>query len=124
MNANLTIDTLSFNQIYSDKSESLRRETSRGANLPTELRISHQDYVDSATKLPGKRSLARFDRTVALSDTVTVGDVSAYIVVARPNDAAVTATDILAVVQHLVSLLQEDDSGLDLMDEIFVNLEQ
>lgn len=124
MNANLTIDTLSFNQIYSDKSESLRRESSRGANLPTELKISHQDYTDSATKLPGKRSLVRFDRTVALSDTTTVAPVSAYIVVARPNDAAITGTDILAVVQHLITLLQEDDSGLDLMDEIFVNLEQ
>lgn len=123
MNANLTIDTLSFNEVYSDKTGSLRRETSRGVNLPTELKIAHQDYVDSATKLPGKRSLARFDRAVELTDGRSA-PVSAYIVVTHPSDAAIEGSDILAVVQHLISLLQEDDSGLDLMDEIFVNKEQ
>jgi len=123
MNANLTIDTLTFNQIFSDKAGSLRREVARGVNLPTELKIAHADYTDSATKLPGKRSLARADRFIELS-TGIVAPVSAYIVVTHPTDADVTSTDILAVIQHLITLLQEDDSGLDLMDEIFVNKEQ
>lgn len=123
MNANLTIDTLTFNEIYSDKTGSLRREVSRGPSLPTELKVAHTDIVDSATKLPGKRSVARFDRYVALSSGA-IAPVSAYVVVAHPTDSAVLGADILAVVQHLISLLQEDDSGLDLMDEIFVNKEQ
>jgi len=123
MNANLTIDTLSFNQVYSDQAGSLRREVSRGVNLPTELKIAHTEYTDSSTKLKGTRSLARFDRKVELS-TGVIAPVSAYVVVTRPTDADVTSTDILAVVQHLISLLQEDDTGLDLMDEIFVNGEQ
>jgi hypothetical protein len=123
MNANLTIDTLSFNQVYSDQAGSLRREVSRGVNLPTELKIAHTDYTDSSTKLKGTRSLVRFDRKVELS-TGVIAPVSAYVVVTRPTDADVTSTDILAVVQHLISLLQEDDTGLDLMDEVFVNGEQ
>jgi hypothetical protein len=121
MNNDLTIDTLTFALQYSDKSDgSVRREVSRGVNLPTELKIAHSTYVDSATKLPGKRGVARFDRYIELS-TGNVAPVSAYIVVTHPNDADVTSTDILAVINHLVCLLQEDDTGLDLMDEIFVN---
>lgn len=123
MTPDLTIDTLSFKTLYSDKAGSVRREVSRGVTLPTELKIAHADYVDSATKLPGKRSLARFDRSIELS-TGAIAPVSAYIVVTHPTDADVTSADILAVVQHLISLLQEDDTGLDLMDEIFVNKEQ
>lgn len=123
MNANLTIDTLSFNTIYSDKDGSVRREISRGANLPTELKIAHTEYVDGKTKVPYRRSVARFDRYVELADG-TIGIVSRYEVVSYPVDTNVTSTDILAVVQHGVTLNQEDDSGLDLADEIFVNREQ
>lgn len=123
MTSDITLDTLSFKLVYSDKTGSLRREISRGVNLPEELKIAHADYVDSATKLPGKRSLARVDRTVAITGGGTA-PVSAYVVVTHPNDAAIVSADILAVVQRLVTLLQEDDSGLDLMDEIFVNKEQ
>lgn len=118
--ADLTIDTLTFATKYSDVTGSLRREVSRGVNLPTDLKIAHSEYKDSATKLPGFRSLARFDRSVELS-TEEIGVVSAYVVVTHPNDSAITSSDILAVVQHLISLLQEDDSGLDKMSDIFVN---
>lgn len=124
MTNDLTIDTLSFKLVYSDKTGSLRREISRGVNLPTELKIAHQDFTDSATKLPGKRSVVRFDRYVATSEAGKTAPVSAYVVVAAPTDSAITSADILAVAQHLVSFLQEDDSGLDLMDEAFVAKEQ
>jgi hypothetical protein len=124
MTSDITVDTLSFKLVYSDKNESVRTEVSRGVNLPTKISIKHQDYVDSATKLPGKRSLLRADRYIQLTSEAVIAPVSAYIVVTAPNSASVTSTDILAVVQHLVTVLQEDDTGLDLMDEIFVNREQ
>lgn len=123
MNANLTVGALSYVQQYSEKSGSLRREVARGPALPTELKVSHQAYVDSVTKLPGTRTLVRFDRFQALSSGV-IAPVSAYVVVTRPTDTAVTGTEILACFQNLIDLLQEDDSGLDLADEIFVNKEQ
>lgn len=123
MNANLTIGALTYNQQYSDKTGSLRREIARGPALPTELKIAHAPYVDSTTKLPGTRSVVRFDRYQALTGG-EIAPVSAYIVVTRPTDVLVDSAAILACCQNLIDLLQEDDSGLDLMDEIFVGQEQ
>lgn len=126
MNNDLTIDTLAFKwQGSSPEEGSLRRETSRGVNLPTELRIKHQDYVDSATKVPGKRSLVRFDRFVALSSGV-IAPVSFYCVCTVPKDTGVTSADVLAVTQHLNNLMfaSTQTAGLDLKDEVNVNKEQ
>jgi hypothetical protein len=123
MNAALTLSTLTFNLAYSDKSGSERREVSRGVNLPEVLTIKHQPYVDAATKLPGVRSVVREDYHVAISDGRIV-PVSAYLVVAVPNDALVTSAHVLAAVERIAQIIQEDDSGLDLADEIFVNHEQ
>lgn len=123
MNADLTLSTLTFALSYSDKTGSLRREVSRGPSLPEELSIKHQAYVDSATKLPGTRSVVRIDRHVALTDG-RVAPVSAYLVVTVPNDAAVVSADVLAAVERIAQIIQEDDTGLDLADEIFVGRQQ
>jgi hypothetical protein len=123
MNANLTVGSLSYVQRFSEQSGSERREVARGVNLPTVMKIAHQPYVDSATKKAGTRSLVRFDRYQALSDG-TIAPVSAYVVVTHPTDTLVTGTEILACFENLIGLLQEDDTGLDLADEIFVNKEQ
>lgn len=125
MNSDLTIDTLTFKQVYGDKTESLRREVSRGVNLPTEMRVAHQEYTDSKTKVKGRRSLVRFDRHVALS-TGVIAPVSAYAVVTVPNDTGVVSADILAVIQHINNVLfaSTQTAGLDLKDEVFVSQEQ
>lgn len=119
----LTLSTLTFNKSFSDKSGSERREVSRGVNLPEVLTIKHQSYVDSATKLPGVRSVVRLDRHVAVTDGRIV-PVAAYLVVAVPNDAMIESADVLAAVERIAQVIQEDDSGLDLADEIFINHEQ
>jgi hypothetical protein len=125
MNNDLTIDTLAFKLAYSDKTGSKRIEVSRGATLPTTMSIAHQIVKDSKSGLPARRSVLRFDRTQILDGSGTLmGDVTAYVVVQAPQGVAVVGSDIVATVQHLISTLQEDDSGLDLMDEIFVNQEQ
>jgi len=124
MTSDLTIDTLAFKLVYSDKDGSLRREISRGVNLPEELSIKHQPYTDSATKLPGTRSVVRIDRFLDVDGEGKIAPVSAYMVVTVPQQVGVVSADVLAVVQRLITVLQEDDSGLDLMDEIFVSREQ
>jgi hypothetical protein len=92
------------------------------------MTVSHQLTTDSQTKKPVRRSLLRFDRTQVLDSTTgETGVVSAYLVVVVPQGATVASSDIIgagAPVQSLIDTLQEDDSGLDLMDEIFVNQEQ
>lgn len=124
MDNNLTISTLTFNLAYSDKAAgSERRETSRGVNLPEVMTVRHQEYTDSATKLKGVRSVLRFDRHLALTDG-RIAPVSAYLVVTAPSDPNVASSDVLAVVERIVNTIQEDDTGLDLADEIFVSRQQ
>jgi len=125
MTADLTISALTFKQVYSDKTESLRREISRGVNLPTEMRVAHIDYVDSKTKVKGRRHLVRFDRYVSLTSGAIV-PVSAYTVVTVPEDTAVTSADVTAVTQCLNNALyaSTQTSGLDLHEEVFVTQEQ
>lgn len=124
MDNNLTIDTLAFKLAYSGKEGSERREVSRGVNLPEVMSIRHVPFTDSKTKKPGVQSSVRFERFVQLSDGTSIVPVVATLTVRVPTDTSITSTDVLAVVQRVVSTIQEDDSGLDLADEIFVNREQ
>lgn len=125
MNTNLTVSALSFNLVYSDKTGSLRRETSRGATLPTELLVKHQDYIDSTTKKPGKRTVVRLDYYMAMTDGV-IRPVSYYAVCAKPIDPLVTVTITNAIEAMLTNLMHSatNTDGLDLKDEILGNGEQ
>lgn len=124
MNANLTISGLAFNQSYSDRTGSERREVSRGVNLPEIMSVRHMDIVDSKTKKSMKQSSLRVDRHVLSADGITIVAPRAVLTVTVPKDTAVTSADVLAVVERIVNIIQEDDTGLDLADEIFVNQEQ
>jgi hypothetical protein len=117
---NLTVSALAFNNAWSDKTGSERRETSRGANLPTVLSIKHQDYVDSATKVPGKRSVVRLDYYMTMTDGI-IRPVSLYVVCAAPTDPLVTTTITNTMCDYLVNLLHgtTNTNGLGLRDEIF-----
>lgn len=125
MDNNLTVSTLTFNLVYSDKSGSLRRETSRGATLPTEILVKHQEYVDSSSKQPGVRTLVRVDYYMTMTDGI-IRPVSLYAVLARPNDPLVTSTIINSIEAMMVNLLHgtSNTSGLDLREEILSNREQ
>lgn len=117
----LTIDTLTFALAYSGQTGSERRETSRGVNLPEIMSIRHVPYVDAKLKKAGVQSSIRFERYLLSSDGVTIAPVSATLTVRALTDTGVTSADVLAVVQRVATTIQEDDSGLDLPDEIFVS---
>jgi hypothetical protein len=123
MDNNLTISTLSFALSFTGKDGSERREVSRGVNLPEVMSVKHQPYVDSKTKVPGVRSVLRFDRYHELSSGI-IAPVSAYLVVTTPGDTGIVSADVLAVIERIVNTIQEDDTGLDLADEIFVSRQQ
>jgi len=125
MNATLTLNTLTFTQGPSTESGSIRREISRGVNLPEILTIKHQDYVDSKSKIPGTRSVVRLDRYVEVTDGRVV-PVSAHVVVSVPADANIVTADVTACVDRLVNLLHgaTNTSGLDLKSAIFASKEQ
>jgi hypothetical protein len=116
---------LAFKLIYSDSEGSLRRETSRGASLPTEILIKHQGYVDSRTKQPGTRTLVAVDYYMTMTDGV-IRPVRLQTVLARPNDPLVTQAIISSIEAILVNLLHgtTNTNGLGLEDEILSNREQ
>jgi hypothetical protein len=125
MNADLTLNSLSFKQVSNSETGSIRRESSRGVNLPEVLTIRHQSYTDNGTKVPGVRTNVRFERFVAITSGQIV-PVVASLTVAVPLDTAILSADVTAVIDRMVNLLHgtTNTSGLELRDEILVNKEQ
>jgi hypothetical protein len=124
MDPNLTISTLTFTQQFSDKSGSMRIESSRGPSLPESMQVKHQKYVDSVTKRQGNQSALIFEYTKALADGSIAVVARATLKVQSLIDSNVGSTEILAVLERVINTIQEDDTGLDLGDNIFVNKEQ
>lgn len=92
MNADLTFNTIVFKKAWDLKNESLRQSTTRGVNTPDKLIIKSQDYVDSATKVAGKRYTGRIDR-VDIDANLAEINTSAYFVVAVPKTASQAQLD-------------------------------
>jgi hypothetical protein len=121
----LTISTLTFTGSAGTLQDgSSRREVSRGVNLPEVLTIKHTDVVDSRTKVRQRKSVVIFDRYVDTDGGSELPPVRAVLTVFRPLDTRVVSADVQAVVERHIHLLQEDDSGLNKADAIFVNEEQ
>jgi hypothetical protein len=92
MNADLTFNTIVFKKTFDLKELSERQSTARGVNTPDKLIIKSQDYIDSATKVAGKRYTGRIDRTdidASLQSITT----SAYFVIAVPSTATQAQVD-------------------------------
>lgn len=130
MNADLTINTKVYTMASpgSSATGSVRKNVTLVSSVkPVTMTIKHQPYVDSATKVAGRRSVVRFDHTKidAMGKTAVV---SVYMVVAQPvgfvdPDMSVL-TSVNSLVKHLCMTVCEDfTGGLDLKDEIF-DLEQ
>lgn len=127
MDQNLTINARSFVQQYNDRDAgSVRVDTSEGINLPTTLTIKSQRIVDSATKIPGRRTVVRIDKAVSSEAGDIVSGLEAHVVVTVPTHAAVETADVQAIISDLLFLLGPAAmaGALDLRDEIFVNQEQ
>ena len=122
INNDLTISTLSFKLKANDIADgSLRTEVSRGVNLPEVLTIRSQDYVDSATKLPGTRTVLRIDRHLALASGQIAPGSYAYLVVGRLKDSGVVTADITAVVARIRGVIDDTAPNLNLSNDIFVD---
>lgn len=92
MNADLTFNTIVFKKSYDLKAEGYRQSIARGVNTPDKLIVKGQDYVDSETKIAGKRYTIRVDRhdiDANLAKIVT----SMYLVLAIPVTATQAQVD-------------------------------
>lgn len=86
MNADLTFNTIVFKKSFDEKDGSERRSTARGINTPDIMSIKSQDFVDSATKVPGRRYTGRIDR-VTIDTNLQEITTSMYFVIAVPETA-------------------------------------
>lgn len=84
MNADLTFNTIVFKKSFDEKNGSERQSIARGINTPDKLVIKSQDYVDSATKVAGRRYTGRVDRIDLDANGVLI-NTSAYFVIAVPS---------------------------------------
>jgi hypothetical protein len=94
MDADLTLNSIVFKKSFDEKDGSERRSIARGVNTPDVMTIKHQDYVDSKTKVPGRRHLVRVDR----EDVDTAGTKyvsSCYLVLNVPSIENQTDLDVL-----------------------------
>jgi hypothetical protein len=94
MNADLTFNSVAFKKSFDTKDESLRRSTTRGINEPDDLIIKSQDYVDSRTKVSGRRYTVRLDRTDIDANLTPIVQ-SAYLVIAVPATTVQADLDVL-----------------------------
>jgi hypothetical protein len=92
MNADLTFNTIVFKKSFDEKDGSERQSVTRGINTPDKLIIKSQDYVDSATKVAGRRYTGRVDRT-DIDANLTAITTSCYFVFAVPSTALQAAVD-------------------------------
>lgn len=121
MLGDLTLNTLTFVKTEADSQTGSKwKETSRGVNLPENLTLRSQPYVDSKTKKSGIQTQLFLERIVTLADT-TLGGPSVSLVVRVPSDSGVVASDVASLITRLVNLLHGTSNtlGLDLKDEIF-----
>lgn len=103
MNADLTFNTIVFKKSFDEKDGSERRSTARGINLPDVMSIKSQSYVDSVTKVAGKRYTARVDRTTIDANLRSI-TTSCYFVFAVPETAlAADVTDVMTTFKAVVA---------------------
>jgi hypothetical protein len=110
MTRDLVLNSIGFNYTFDEKGKSVRQSISRGINKPDTMTVQNQDYVDSATKLPGRRYLIRFDRVNINATTGERYVTSAYVVYQIP--LAADGSDSSAVVATLKACIDETTEGL------------
>lgn len=103
MNADLTFNTIVFKKSFDEKDGSERQSITRGVNTPDVLIIKSQDYVDSATKVAGRRYTGRVDR-IDIDANLQSITTSMYFVLAVPGTAAQAAVDnVIATFKAVVA---------------------
>jgi hypothetical protein len=103
MNADLTFNTIVFKKSFDEKDGSERRSTTRAINTPDLMIIKSQDFVDSGTKVPGRRYTGRIDR-VDIDANLQSITTSAYFVIAVPATASsAQVTDVVTTFKAVVA---------------------
>jgi hypothetical protein len=94
MNASLTFNSVVFAKSFDEDGGAVRTSKARGINTPDKLIIKTQDYVDSVTKVPGRRYTGRVDRYDIDANLQQIIS-SAYFVIAVPKTVTQAQLDVV-----------------------------
>lgn len=94
-----------YNLSFKDKDGSLRSVVGTAPSLPIALSIKSQTYTDTATKVPGTRTVVRIDQHLLLETGGVIAPLSAYMVVARPQGSLITLTNIRNIVTDIIRVV-------------------
>lgn len=94
MDNDLTYNSVVFAHSYDVEGRHVRISKARAINTPDIMTTQVVDYVDSKTKVPGKRYNIRFDREDLDTETRKIIS-SAYLVFAVPETVADAQLDVL-----------------------------
>lgn len=99
----VTYNSLAFNKLYDNESQSVRANVSAGVNLPREIIVRTQSYTDSTTKLPGTRTNVSVGKQVLDANNVEIAP-RIYLVAEIPGTAAQGDVDeLVATFRALVA---------------------
>lgn len=105
----LTYNSIVYAKAYDTETESLRRSVARGVNLPDNLVIKQQSYVDSATKVPGTRTNISIERVNVDANLVQIKP-SLYLVASIPQTTA--QADIDSLVASFRAMVADTTSNI------------
>jgi len=114
MNADLTFNSVVFKKTFDERDLSERQSIARGINTPDDLVIKTQAYVDSATKVAGRRFQGRVTR-VAIDANGQPYNTEIYYIANIPQLAS--GTDLSTVTATFKALVAD----ADFMTNVFNN---
>lgn len=114
MNASLTFNSVVFEKSFDNETGSQRQSSARGINIPDVLIVKSQEYVDSETKVKGRRFNGRVDRYNVDAITGQKYKYSAYFIIEVP-ELAVTG-DTTAVVATFKAAVADADFIADVLN--------
>lgn len=117
---NATLSTLTFVHGYTDAAESLRKETSRGVNLPEELRIKSQVVASKSLGIDVRETAVILQAFYTCSDGV-IRPVTGTLKLAVPIDADISSAEALAPITRLNALIDPTSPNLDAATDIFIS---
>lgn len=121
MDNTLTINSKTFAYRYADFDRGSERvNIAPGLNIPEKMYVKNQSYVDGKTSRPATRRTLIHAKHLALADGTIAESVRVTMKVEFLEDTNVSSAVLLDMLENVIGTIQEDDSGLNLGEAIFV----
>lgn len=103
MDSDQTYNSIVFAKSYDKENESKRQSIARGINTPDVMMIRSQDYVDSTTKIAGKRYTCRVERHDLDANNARIISVASFTFQVPSTAAGAAVTALVATFRAVVA---------------------